>query len=558
MRLAAAVLALTSFAGSASRIAASAQGTPPGGTAHTYLVFVQARQIGQEAVTVARDAGGWVVHGSNRLAPPIDVAMRAAEIRYDESWHPTHMTLSGVIRGQEASIKTTFANGQAVSEIDMKDTPPSKTDQVSSDTIVLPNAFLGSYAVLARRLVGQEKGAVLRTYIAPQAEIAMQLEAVIQERIETPKAAIPATRYALVVSNPPPAGAVRMNVWTDAEGTLLRLSVPAQMLEIAREDVASAATRTTAFSIPGDENVRIPASGFGLAASVAKPANAQGPLPAIIVIGGSGPIDRDGTVAGIPVLGQIAADLVNAGFLVVRYDKRGVGQSGGRSETTTISDYAEDVRAVISWLDDRRKDVDKKRIGLVGHSEGAWIALTAAARDKRVGAVALIGGVSTSGSELVLEQQRHELDRMKASDADRQAKIALQQQINDAAIKGIGWDAIPPDLRRVADSPWFQSFLAFDPVKVMKDVRQPILIVQGELDRQVDAHHADRLAELARGRKRKAAVDVVKVPGVNHLLVPAQTGEVDEYGMLTEKKVAPAATSAISTWMTKELAPAKK
>ena len=105
--------------------------------------------------------------------------------------------------------------------------------------------------------------------------------------------------------------------------------------------------------------MRIAESGFGIAASVAKSPKAAGKLPALILIGGSGSTDRDGFVAGIPILGQIAADLVEAGFLVVRYDKRGVGQSGGRTETSTLSDYAEDVRAIITWLEKTRKDVDK-------------------------------------------------------------------------------------------------------------------------------------------------------------------------------------------------------
>ena len=245
--------------------------------------------------------------------------------------------------------------------------------------------------------------------------------------------------------------------------------------------------------------------------------------------------------------------LVDAGFLVVRYDKRGVGQSGGRAETTTISDYAEDVRAIVTWLEKQRKDVDKNRIGLVGHSEGAWVAMIAAARDKRVAAVTLIAGSSTTGSELVLEQQRHLLDRLKAPEADKQAKIALQKQINAAAVKGTGWDGIAPEVRQAADSPWFQSFLAFDPARVMKDVRQPVLIVQGELDTQVLPHHADRLAELARARKRKVAVDVAKVPGVNHLLVTAKTGEVDEYPALPEKKISTAVTTALTAWLAKVL-----
>ena len=555
MRLAAAVLAAAAVHGA---FAGSAGGQQAPDGSHSYTVFIQSRPIGQEVVAIVREGTGWVIRGGSRLGPPIDIVLRSAEIHYDDSWRPTQLHLSGTNRGQEFGLKTSFANGQAASEIITAGGSSTKSDPVSDDTLVLPNAFLASYTALARRLVGQKSGATLRGYIAPQGEVPIRLDDVIAERIETPRQAISATRFALTVTNPPPAGEVRLNVWTDADGALLRMSVPSQMLDVAREDVASAATRTTSFSIPGDEAVRIPASGFGIAASVTKSPNATGKLPALILIGGSGALDRDGFVAGIPIVGQIAADLVQAGFLVVRYDKRGVGQSGGRTETSTLNDYAEDVRAIVTWLEKNRKDVDKNRIGLVGHSEGAWVALSVAARDKRVRAVALLAGVSTSGSELVLEQQRHLLDQLKASEADRKAKIDLQTQINSAALKGTGWEGVPNDLRRAADSPWFQSFLAYDPGRIIKDVRQPLLIVQGDLDTQVQPHHADKLAELARARKHKTSVDVVKVPGVNHLLVPAKTGEVDEYATLPDKKVAAVATAAVGTWMAKELGPASK
>jgi uncharacterized protein len=271
------------------------------------------------------------------------------------------------------------------------------------------------------------------------------------------------------------------------------------------------------------------------------------------VIGGPTAGDRDGIVAGVPVLGQIAADLVTAGFAVIRYDRRGIGQSGGRSETTTINDYAEDVRAIVTWIEKSRKDIDKRRIALVGHGEGGWIAMTAAARDGRVGAVAVVSTASATGGELVLERQRAVLDRLKSSDADKQTKIELQRKINAAAASGSGWDGIPPELRRAAETPWFQSYLAFDPARVMRDVRQPVLIVHGALDAEVPAHHAEKLAELARARKRKVSVDVAALPGLNHLLLPAQTGAVDEYAVLPDRKVAPAATAAIGTWMAKVL-----
>jgi pimeloyl-ACP methyl ester carboxylesterase len=523
----------------------------------TYLVFVQQRPVGREEVLVVNDAEGWTVRGSSQLGPPIDLVTRRAEIRYDSAWNARSAIIEGVARGQDLQLRTTFANGSAISEITAQGKTEQKTDTVAADTIVLPNTFLGSYAILARRLRGLEANAELRAYIAPQIEVSIRVASIASERMETPRAAIAARRYALKVVNPPPAGELDVTLWTDEQGQLLRMSVPAQRLELAREDIASAATRTTSFSLSGDERVSIPAAGFNLAGTLTKPANASGRLPAVVLIAGSGLTDRDETVAGIPIFGQLARGLVEAGFVVVRYDKRGVGQSGGRTEAASLGDYAEDARAVVRWLD-RRPDVDKDRIAALGHSEGAAVAMLLASREDRVKAVVLVAGPGTTGAELVLEQQRHQLDLMKVDATERAAKIALQEQIQTAVLKGAGWDGVPEALRRAADTPWFQSFLSFDPARVMKDVDQPLLIVHGELDTQVPPHHADTLLALAQARNRKVDAQILRVPGINHLLVPARTGEVSEYGSLSSAEVAPAVPAGIGAWLAKTLGEGRK
>jgi len=153
----------------------------------------------------------------------------------------------------------------------------------------------------------------------------------------------------------------------------------------------------------------------------------------------------------------------------------------------------------------------------------------------------------------VLEQQQHLLEVMKVSPEEKKDKAALQARINAAATGQGSWDDVPKELRVQADTPWFASYLAFDPAKVMKDVRQPLLIVQGELDTQVPPYHADALAALAKARKRQVAAEVVKVPGVNHLLVPATSGEVSEYASLTGQQVSAAATTAVAGWLTRTL-----
>ena len=318
--------------------------------------------------------------------------------------------------------------------------------------------------------------------------------------------------------------------------------------------MSAVSTRRVAMTRANDENVRIDANGFSLAGTLSKPANAAGPLPAVILVSGSGPTDRDETVAGIPIFGQLAHALAEAGFAVLRYDKRGVGQSGGRVESAALIDYADDVRAAVRTLADR-KDIDRRRIALVGHSEGGSLSLITASKEKRVAAVALLATIGTTGADLNMYQVTHALERSNRPADERQQTLQLQQQIQQAVITGKGWDTlkVPEAVRRQADTPYFQSFLTFDPARVIKDVDQPLLVVQGTLDTQVPPDNADKLAALANARKKAPKTDVVKIVGINHLLVPATSGEVDEYTRLGNVQVSPQVTDAVATWLKKTL-----
>jgi pimeloyl-ACP methyl ester carboxylesterase len=255
----------------------------------------------------------------------------------------------------------------------------------------------------------------------------------------------------------------------------------------------------------------------------------------------------------VPVLGQLAGSLADGGFIALRYDKRGHGQSGGRAESATLGDHAEDVIAVVRWLGSRR-DVDRDRIAIVGHGYGSWIALIAAGRERRIAGVVTIAAPSTTGGEWVLEQQQQMLDRMKTPAGDRDAKIDLQRRINTAVMSGQGWEGIPLDMRKQADTPWFQSLLAFDPARVVKNIRQPLLLLHGDLDREVPIAHMERLASLAREGGRSRSVTALAVRGVNHLLVPSASGEVSEYPSLAERTISPDMKIAINDWLTKTFA----
>ena len=532
----------------------AAQQAPATAKPTGYTIFLRGTAVGREEVTVREDATGTTIIVQGRLGAPLNVVTRRAEMKYTADGTPERFTLDGSANGADVSVRTSFVNGTAQSEGNQGTAKIATSHQFSPQAVVLPNGVFSLYAALADRLSRVTAGAELKAYILPLAEIGVRVVSDRPERIQVGTAFLDVQRYDLLFSNP--GGDLAVSLTAGDGGRLIRLSIPAQAIEVVREDVASPTSRTQVISNPGDEAVVIPAVGFNLGATITKPSSPAPRMPAVILLSGSGVGDRDGLVQGVPTLAQLAGAIADAGVLAVRYDKRGFGQSGGRAESATIQDYAEDVRAVVRWLL-QRKDIDPKRIAVVGHSEGAWVALLAAAREKRISAVASIAGPATTGAELVLEQQQRALDQMKLTPEERDKKVALQKQIQSAVMTGKGWELVPQEERRAADTPYFQSLLTFDPVKVLKDVRQPLFFVHGALDKQVPATHADRLADIARKQSDSDSIDVVVVRGVNHLLIPAFTGEVTEYPSLTDRNVSKDVSGALTAWLTKTFAAIK-
>jgi fermentation-respiration switch protein FrsA (DUF1100 family) len=121
----------------------------------------------------------------------------------------------------------------------------------------------------------------------------------------------------------------------------------------------------------------------------------------------------------------------------------------------------------------------------------------------------------------------------------------------DAVLTGNGWNNIPDDVRAQADTLWFKSWLQFDPAATMRRVEQPVLIVHGDLDRETPVAHASRLESLGRGRNKAPTTHTQTrvIPTLNHLLVAAKTGQVDEYGSLESRSVSPEVTRTLAEWL---------
>ena len=531
----------------------SAQIEPIPGEA-TFNIFIRGTDVGREQVNLARSGSQWIITATGRLG---DSTLNRFELKYAADWHPIELHVEGTQAGKpgdkgaqkEIKLATSFALTSAINEITQNGVTNSKTDQISARTVVLPNNVFAGYEALAARLANAQVGTELPTYVAPNGEVKVTVKTISDESITTPSGLVRTRKYELLVHN---VGATfSMSIAVDDRARLARVDMPTAGLSVVRSDIAGIAARTLTARNPTDSDVTIPANGFSIAGTLTKPPIVgRLKLPTVVLVAGSGPIDRDSTVAGIPILSQLAGALAEQGYMVLRYDKRAVGQSGGRSESVTQADYAEDLVGIVKWLA-KRDDVDARRIAVVGHSEGGMIAMLAADREDKIGSLVLIATSGTTGAKLILEQQQRELDRMKLPDAEKAQKVALQKQIQAAVISGSGWDALPEEVRKQADTPWFRSLLMSDPGAVLREIKQPILIIQGDLDVQVQPHHAEKLGELARARKKAGAVEVVHIAGVNHLLVPATTGEVQEYSQLKQKSISPEVASTIVTWLKK-------
>lgn len=518
------------------------------GTA-TFNVFFRSTPIGFEQTEVTQESGGWVIRSRGDLSQPIDLQNQLFEVHYDDQWRPRNLRIMGYRANAPFSLITTFGSEGAANEVEESGVRRNHTDPTDPGAVVLPNYFFGGFEALAVRLAGTEPGDELPVYVAPQGSVRARVDAVLPQQIQSGPALMNATVYRVSLLHAD--GPLVVEVWTDVVHRLVRVTIPAAAIDVAREDIASVGARIRRTSHPGDEDVRVRSEGFSLAVTVTVPVDRPQPedgWPAVLLVPGAGGADRDGTVSGVAVLGQIAGAMADEGFLVARYDRRGVGQSGGRAESAGFEAYGDDGRTMVRFLD-RRDDVDGDRITVLGYAEGGWAAIQTAVRERRADDLVLVGSPATNGAALLLEQQQRELDRLGSTETERAQRVALQRRIHLAVLGETSWVGVPEEMRRQADNVSFRSFLEFDTEEVLRRARQPVLVLQGELDRRIGMHHAKRLLELAEARRRDVESELVVLEGLDHLLVERADGNTDTYRSLQEQTLSRLFVDRLTRWL---------
>lgn len=301
------------------------------------------------------------------------------------------------------------------------------------------------------------------------------------------------------------------------------------------------------------------APGVTLAGTLTLP-DGEGPHPAVILITGSGPQDRDETIVGHQPFLVWADALSRQGVAVLRYDDRGVGASTGSFQAATGADLASDARAALDWLA-VQPGIDSARIGLVGHSEGGTLAPYVVQQGGRAAWVVMLAGPTVPGGEVIAEQQRRIATAMgvpapmveQGNILQRQVMQAVADNADDheasvAAVRALLVAAGQPEAdawqsAQQVSTDWYRWFVVHDPEASMRAIEVPVLAVFGGLDLQVPAdQNADAL------RAIRPDIEIVVLPGLNHLLQTAQTGAPTEYQTI-EETVAPVALKTVVAWV---------
>lgn len=304
-----------------------------------------------------------------------------------------------------------------------------------------------------------------------------------------------------------------------------------------------------------------------LGGTITKPAGTS-KYPAVILITGSGQQDRNETIMGHKPFWVIADHLTKNGFAVLRVDDRGMGKSTGEIGNATSEDFANDVMTSLNYLK-TRSDINHKKIGLLGHSEGGMIAPMVAAKTKDVAFMVLLAGPSVKGNEVLNEQRVailhasgiepgavHEIDILSRkitqividSKTKEEAMVKAEGEIKQWAsssgsvaksiLKLTSDEQIKTYVAQTFNqmySPWFRYFLQFDPAPVLAKSKNPVLAIFGEKDIQVLAEQNIEPMKRALAKSRKSSdFSVVEIKGVNHLFQQCNTCTLAEYGELTE------------------------
>lgn len=305
-----------------------------------------------------------------------------------------------------------------------------------------------------------------------------------------------------------------------------------------------------------------------LAGTLTKP-KGKGPFPAVILVSGSGPQDRNEEMLGHKPFLVIANYLTNNGIAVLRFDDRGVGKSAGDFSKATTEDFATDVEAGISFLK-QQKGIDIQKIGIIGHSEGGMVAPMVAAKDTSLDFIVLLAGPGIFIRDLMLQQMEDITKSQGESDSAVASQIENNRQAFDILLNTPdNFDAknkliklyqsqdttmSESEIRQAINqmvTPWFRYFISYNPQIALEQTKCRVLAINGDKDLQVASKVNLKGIETSLKSGGNKDFKIVEMTNMNHLFQTTSSGKISEYGQL-EETFSPKVLELMKDWILKQ------
>jgi fermentation-respiration switch protein FrsA (DUF1100 family) len=316
-----------------------------------------------------------------------------------------------------------------------------------------------------------------------------------------------------------------------------------------------------------------------LAGTLTMPEKA-GTYPAVVLISGSGPQNRDEELMGHKPFLVLSDYLTRNGIAVLRFDDRGTAASTGNFGSATSVDFATDVASAVQYLQSR-PEIDKSKIGLVGHSEGGLIAPMVAGDSDDIDFIVLLAGTGIRGDKLLLAQQALIGEAAGMSPNQLSENELISKKAFEIILKGQGEEEMKGEIRNYMaqvfrnmnpenipngltedefvkaqvgqmTSPWMQYFIRYDPAPALEKVSCPVLAINGEKDLQVPPKENLEAIKAALEKGGNTNVTTMELPGLNHLFQEAETGAPSEYAEI-EQTFSPKALEVVLGWIKEQV-----
>ncbi len=309
-----------------------------------------------------------------------------------------------------------------------------------------------------------------------------------------------------------------------------------------------------------------------LSATLAIPTNGQERHPVVVLVSGTGKQDRDCNIAGHLLFKEISDYLVSQGIAVLRSDDRGVGGSTGCYDAATTYDFALDALAAVEYLKSRT-DIDPKKIGLIGHSEGGAAVSIATSQSPDVAFMVSLSGLMLDGLNALICQNRDLIDTYPMSEEDKMLYNEINEKMFHTAFHYADSDNLDEKLMEAynhwrtdttnahirfsiymytmtATSPWYRSHIRYNPAEYLSKIEVPVLLINAEKDIMVNAqiHSNNALRCLS----HNPLVESHIFPGLNHILLPCETGTPEEYRQI-KSPISSDVLILLGTWIQRQI-----